>query len=104
MAQQFLGTSSNPGVASWSDPVDSVIARTYTGITITAGSDEVQIPASGEFGKPVLITFEGTSIDATLTAVTYSWLSSPGDIISIRGNNVATANVSLTVVLLTILP
>ncbi len=96
---QTLITDGNPGTASWSNFVDVVATRSYTTTTITAGNDEVQLAASGLFGKPVLITLQGSTADATLTSVVYEWIDTPGDIVKITGNANATADVVMTVII-----
>jgi hypothetical protein len=96
---QALITDSDPGVARWSNFIDSVVARTYTGITIPAGSDETNLAASGLLNQPVLITLQGAAPDATLTSVVYEWVAFPGDIVKIKGNANATADVLMTVII-----
>jgi hypothetical protein len=96
---QTLITDSNPGTASWSNFIDVVAIRSYTNITIVAGNDETNLAASGLFGRPVLITLQGSAPDATLTSIVYEWINTPGDIVKITGNANATADVVMTVII-----
>ena len=96
---QTLITDSNPGEAQWSNFIDVVAIRSYTNITIVAGNDETNLPASGLFGRPVLITLQGAAPDATLTSIVYEWINTPGDIVKITGNEIATADVVMTVII-----
>lgn len=96
---QTLITDSNPGEAKWSNFIDVVATRSFTNITIPAGSNETNVAASGLFGVPVLITLQGAAPDATLTSVVYEWIDTPGDIVKITGNANATADVVMTVII-----
>ena len=100
MASRVLVTNEVPGTAGWSVPFAFGIAQVVTNVRIPAGAPGfVTLNFTGLEGNPVLLTFEGNAPDATLTAVSYEWNIGLSEL-DIRGNALGTADVFLTVVVL----